>query len=179
MPPWGVWSPRLREPGGRFYPPLGGASRAFGLPRAAAKRLFAGKSPHPLFSSKSKNRKKNLKAASITISCLSVFDMQIQRKSTFSLCINPQPISALFGRIRCCVPQAEARWHPCSSNRHSASCRGCAAKPPHDPAQRWRDGEKMRRSEGESELLRRSKRCRPGAYGARADENRGDENCAG
>ena len=33
---------------GRFYPPTGGASRAFGLPRAAAKRLFAGRSPHPL-----------------------------------------------------------------------------------------------------------------------------------
>ena len=26
--------------GTRFYPPLGGASRAFGLPRAAAKRLL-------------------------------------------------------------------------------------------------------------------------------------------
>ena len=33
---------------GRFSPPSGGASRAFGLPQAAAKRLFAGRSPHPL-----------------------------------------------------------------------------------------------------------------------------------
>ena len=105
--------------------------------------------------------------------------MQIQRKSTFSLCMKPHPISALFGRIRGRVPQAEARWHPCPTGGHSASCRGCAAKPPHGPAQRWRDGEKMRRSEGESELLRRSKRCRPGAYGARADENRGVEKSAG
>lgn len=36
---------RLREP---FYPPLGRASRAFGLPQAAAKRIFVGRSPHPL-----------------------------------------------------------------------------------------------------------------------------------
>ena len=28
------------RPGGRFYPPTGGASRAFGLPQAAAKRLL-------------------------------------------------------------------------------------------------------------------------------------------
>ena len=34
---------------GRFYPPTGGASRAFGLPQAAAKRLFAGGSPRPLY----------------------------------------------------------------------------------------------------------------------------------
>ena len=42
----------LQYPHGRgseFYPPTGGASRAFGLPQAAAKRLFAGGSPHPLF----------------------------------------------------------------------------------------------------------------------------------
>jgi hypothetical protein len=32
----------------RFYPPSGGASRAFGFPQAAAKRFFAGRSPHPL-----------------------------------------------------------------------------------------------------------------------------------
>ena len=37
------------RPGGRFYPPTGGASRAFGLPQAAAKRLFAGRSPRPLY----------------------------------------------------------------------------------------------------------------------------------
>ena len=34
--------------GTRFHPPSGGASRAFGLPQAAAKRIFAGRSPHPL-----------------------------------------------------------------------------------------------------------------------------------
>ena len=42
----------LQYPHGRgseFYPPTGGASRAFGLPQAAAKRLFAGGSPHPLY----------------------------------------------------------------------------------------------------------------------------------
>ena len=34
---------------GDFTHPRVGASRAFGLPQAAAKRLFAGRSPHPLF----------------------------------------------------------------------------------------------------------------------------------
>lgn len=33
---------------GRFYPPLGGASRAFGLPRAAANAVPGG-SPDPLY----------------------------------------------------------------------------------------------------------------------------------
>lgn len=31
------------------------------------------------------------------------------KKSTFSLYMKAQPISALFGRIRGCVPEAEAR----------------------------------------------------------------------
>ena len=86
------------------------------------------------------------------------------KKSTFSLCIKSQPISALFGRIRGCVPQAEARWHPCPTGGHSAPCRICAAKPHHAPAQRSWGGEEARRSEG---------------YGARADENRGDDFRAG
>ena len=40
----------LARPGERIYPPSGGASRAFGLPQAVAKRLF-GQKPAPTFPS--------------------------------------------------------------------------------------------------------------------------------
>ena len=35
-----IWARQQQPVGGRFYPPSGGASRAFGLPQAAAKRLL-------------------------------------------------------------------------------------------------------------------------------------------
>ena len=39
-----IWRPEVREP---FFPPLGGASRAPGLPQAAARHI-CGRGPHPL-----------------------------------------------------------------------------------------------------------------------------------
>jgi hypothetical protein len=43
------FSPRITQvTGNGFTHLLGGASRAFGFPQAAAKRIFAGRSPHPL-----------------------------------------------------------------------------------------------------------------------------------
>jgi len=49
--------------GSRFYPPSGGASRAFGLPRAAAGRLVAGRSPDPLCDQRPNDREKKIGSA--------------------------------------------------------------------------------------------------------------------
>ena len=59
-PPGAVSDNRL---GRRFHPPVGGASRASGLPRAAAGRLVAGGSPDPLCGQRPNGREKKIGSA--------------------------------------------------------------------------------------------------------------------
>ena len=99
-------------------------------------------------------------------------DMQY-KKTLFSLCIKAQPIFALFGHMKGCVPQAEVRY--IHAQVMVVRLRVAAVRQNRPMTQRSGGGAERRRGKmSEFCRLRRS-----GGYGARVDENRGDDFSAG
>ena len=101
----------LHGRGTRFYPPTGGASRAFGLPLAAKRVLRAGAHTHFL---RPKDRRAERKKGTAMDSlrpagfCYAVD----KEEGIFSLSRNLQQIHPLFGRVCRCVGRRGAGWHP-------------------------------------------------------------------
>ena len=100
------WPPVTAPPGSAFYPPSGGASRAFGLPRAAAKRFFASRGPHPLCRPAAGAQRGKMGSISGSRPPRIRSCCAIQRKGIFLWCCNFSVLPSLFAPVGHYVP----RW---------------------------------------------------------------------
>ena len=104
----------LHGRGTRFYPPTGGASRAFGLPLAAKRFLRAGARTHFRRPEGRRAESRNRALPGYRLCGLLDFAMPLTKKprSHFSLSLSPRTILSLFAPVSRCVGRMGPGWHP-------------------------------------------------------------------
>ena len=102
----------LHGRGTRFYPPSGGASRAFGLPLAAKRVLRAGARTHFRRPEGRRAERRNRALPGYRLCGLLDFDISLTKKKLFFSAIELPTIPPLFALVSRCVGRMGPGWHP-------------------------------------------------------------------